>query len=364
MPPPERILFEGELSANEMVNLLRRISNDRLSGRLEVRRDQDLGTIHFSEGVPMHCTFKGAVGDAAITEMVTFKHGTYKFVSQGTVAQLTISKHLNLILLEGAAFEEKLAELAKLGPPDEVRLSRTNPQMSDQELYEILSRKPDIDINVQMELYAIFDGNLSLAEINGMHNIPGTLYVPALLNLIATGVISPAQPQSVAEQMGLWQIVTEVEQHLVDPSSGFYSFPMLLYFTAMEVERSLRYTRPMSFMILDIGLKPVSGDELIPLSVTALKEIAQVIEGVTRRPDLLGHWYGNSLAILMTETSGEQARQLANRLVGALITFTPSDLPPNGTLAFAIGVGDVPGDSTDLETLISQAVRTRRKFAW
>lgn len=82
-----------------------------------------------------------------------------------------------------------------------------------------------------------------------------------------------------------------------------------------EFERSSRYDRPMSIILMDIDhFKQVNDTYGHQEGDLVLKGLAQFIQGHIRRHDFFARWGGEEFAILATETTAAEAAQLAEKL--------------------------------------------------
>lgn len=106
-----------------------------------------------------------------------------------------------------------------------------------------------------------------------------------------------------------------------DPLTGLSNRRNLDELLEREVARSVRYDRPMSVIMMDLdhfkGLNDRYGHQA---GDHVLREAARVLQRTVRRHDLLARYGGEELAIVMPETSLEQAAVAAERLRIALAT--------------------------------------------
>ena len=82
-----------------------------------------------------------------------------------------------------------------------------------------------------------------------------------------------------------------------------------------ECKRSMRYRRPLAFVMLDIdNFKAFNDTHGHPQADTALQEVAEAIAGSVRTTDTAYRYGGEEFCILMRETAAEEAMIFAERL--------------------------------------------------
>ena len=126
-----------------------------------------------------------------------------------------------------------------------------------------------------------------------------------------------------------------------------------------EIERALRYARPLAVLVIDIDhFKPVNdtlghsaGDEVL-LKVTLL------IRDSLRSTDLFGRTGGEEFAAILVETDTESARVIAERVrsaVAAADIITSANHRVKVTLS--IGLSELKNRQIDISELINEADR-------
>lgn len=101
-----------------------------------------------------------------------------------------------------------------------------------------------------------------------------------------------------------------------DPVTGFYSSARLKELVKLEVERSMRYGYPLSFVAMNIDdIVSLSETETIDESLfeSIIKELGKCVRGSLRSVDIVGR-LGNVLLLILPHTPREGAELVANRL--------------------------------------------------
>ena len=143
----------------------------------------------------------------------------------------------------------------------------------------------------------------------------------------------------------------------VDEVSGVYS---RRYFNAelvRELTRARRYASAMSLLLIDLdsfksindSLGHVEGDVL-------LRQVGRMLQDTTREADSVCRFGGDEFAVILPETSTEEAFATAERIRAATRKLRVSD--GNGAqreLTMSIGGATFPGDGKDVGELVASA---------
>lgn len=123
-----------------------------------------------------------------------------------------------------------------------------------------------------------------------------------------------------------------------------------------EFRRALRYKRPLSLVLLDLDHFKWVNDQLgHQLGDEVLAKTASLIKANLRNVDIAARYGGEEFAIIMPETSGENAFLVAERLrevyLSILNEYRNDDLP----LTISIGIAEHPQSAISTEDLIAAA---------
>lgn len=132
-----------------------------------------------------------------------------------------------------------------------------------------------------------------------------------------------------------------------DPLTGVANRRHFVERVGAEIVRSSRYGKPLSMLMVDIDqLKEVNdiyGHQAGDIILRALCETCKI---VLREVDIVGRWGGDEFAILLPETPSAIARQVAERLRGA-IEGTVVALETHSPLHFSVSIGCASRNATD-----------------
>jgi two-component system cell cycle response regulator len=149
----------------------------------------------------------------------------------------------------------------------------------------------------------------------------------------------------ISERVRLYQEVQRLAIH--DPLTGCFNRRHFLILTSQELDRSLRYKRPLSLLMLDIDhFKDFNDSYGHPIGDQILCALVDICQSQMRNVDIVGRYGGEEFLILVPETSIEGARKMAERL-RTKIEKTKVDTPA-GILSLTISVG-VASIETELE---------------
>ena len=146
--------------------------------------------------------------------------------------------------------------------------------------------------------------------------------------------------------------LTEKNQQLeklvhLDGLTGVYNHRFFQGFLDKEIQRVKRTQGCLSLIMADVDhFKDFNDRYGHQAGDLVLKEICRLILGQLREYDILSRYGGEELAVVLPETSAEQAAGVAERLRGIITghTFTLGPEPYAVTLSF--GVAGLPGHNS------------------
>jgi diguanylate cyclase (GGDEF)-like protein len=110
------------------------------------------------------------------------------------------------------------------------------------------------------------------------------------------------------------EVETLTELVALDPLTGLYDYGHLWERLEQEVQRSKRHARPLSIIMLDIDWFKRYNDHYGHLwGDIALKEIAAILQAISRRSDVVARYGGDEFMIILPETSREGAAAIGDR---------------------------------------------------
>jgi diguanylate cyclase (GGDEF)-like protein/PAS domain S-box-containing protein len=147
-----------------------------------------------------------------------------------------------------------------------------------------------------------------------------------------------------------------------DELTGLYNRREMYRLLNEEVSRHVRYGRPTSLLMLDIDhFKRVNDTYGHQVGDEALKWIASLIVRAARSLDRPIRYGGEEFAVILPETTQEEAHKLAERLRRLIISHPFLHTSGNGGMVLdmtvSVGVASLPGVNRTAEALINGADR-------
>lgn len=143
---------------------------------------------------------------------------------------------------------------------------------------------------------------------------------------------------------------------IMDELTGVYNRRGLFGIGRREVDRSLRYNRPLSALFIDIDhFKAFNARYTHDVGDLMLREVATCCIETLRKVDVVARYGGDEFTILLVESTRQEALEAAERLREAM--ENRKLLTPRGSLSvtISIGVAQLNQSRPDLESLIHRA---------
>jgi diguanylate cyclase (GGDEF)-like protein len=154
---------------------------------------------------------------------------------------------------------------------------------------------------------------------------------------------------------------SDFERLTTDRLTGALGYHYLRLRLDEELERSARYNRPLSFVLIDIDdLGGVNDRFGRPAGDFLLTQVAQVLMGGARMVDRVGRWAGGAFAMVLPETGAGAAFGLAERMRADLAArrFGAANLPgarPLAGLKLTVSCGVAAAREHDARGLVPRS---------
>jgi diguanylate cyclase (GGDEF)-like protein len=127
----------------------------------------------------------------------------------------------------------------------------------------------------------------------------------------------------------------------IDYLTGLYNMQKLNDVITCEIDRSIRYKRPLSLILIDVDdFKRINSKYLHKQGNLILKEIGAIIEDNIRSTDFAFRYLlGDEFAILLPETNPFNARVIAERLRCQICDYGFHNQNSNETIALTVSIG-------------------------
>lgn len=143
-----------------------------------------------------------------------------------------------------------------------------------------------------------------------------------------------------------------------DPLTGLYNHGHFQYLLGREIKRSNRYNHPLSLIMLDMDHFKVYNDKFgHPAGDALLKTISRLILDVLRENDIAARYGGEEFAIILPQTSKDNALKIAEKIRNKIenFSFENKKVLPGGHLTVSLGIAAFPDDTRDKHSLIQSA---------
>ena len=142
-----------------------------------------------------------------------------------------------------------------------------------------------------------------------------------------------------------------------DILTGLPNRPAIIGTLFTEVERSVRYRRPLSVAFADIDhFKTINDTYGHEAGDLVLKGVAEVLRRNLRASDRVGRYGGEEFMVVLPETSVQEAATLADKL-RLLVAGEPQALPDGSTVSVSVSLGVTggTGDRLRVDALVREA---------
>ncbi len=99
-----------------------------------------------------------------------------------------------------------------------------------------------------------------------------------------------------------------------DPDTGLLTQQSVMAQLVAEVSRSRRYNNALAVFMIDLGQSVPTNSSAKSGRAAALIQTARFLKERLRWVDIIGHWGGSSILVVLPETNLESAMQLAGKL--------------------------------------------------
>jgi diguanylate cyclase (GGDEF)-like protein len=126
---------------------------------------------------------------------------------------------------------------------------------------------------------------------------------------------------------------------IMDALTDVYNRRYLLEFLGHELASSIRYRRPLAFAMFDVDHFKAINDRLGHLGGdSTLRELAGAVKGILRATDILARYGGEEFAVVMPDTSREQALICGERLRDAVASYRFSYVEKTYPVSISVGI--------------------------
>ncbi|HTR44565.1 MAG TPA: diguanylate cyclase, partial [Thermodesulfovibrionales bacterium] len=164
--------------------------------------------------------------------------------------------------------------------------------------------------------------------------------------------------------------ITEIEvlhprkAGLIDDATGLFSHRYFQIRLAQEVDRAVRYKRPMNLMILDIdSFGTYVREQGEHEGTEVVRRLGELLRKNIRGSDIVVRYGGDSFAVVLPDTVLTAALSLANKF-NAIIRnypFAHGDKQPRGKMTISVGLSFLDGHTPEELILCCEKALTHAK---
>jgi Domain of unknown function (DUF4388) len=357
----EKPSLEGDLRRIPLSSVLQSILMGKNTGFLELENALGTASIIFEDGHPIHCLNKADSGEDAFLDLIGWEEGVFRFFNSKIEEERTIKRGLAALLIEGTTMADHSRALQKLGGTSHAVLRRKHANLSEHDFEESLQHGLGTDLVLHKRIYLSIDGRTRLIDLVRRFNLTKQQWVSIMFNLANCNLIEftnrlpDTSTRNLPEVKIDWSAVDATQRLLSRADTDIFNYPTLLVFLQDELTRWERFGRPFSLIFLTPGLASQDSPHVSSLPTQNFKELAEKINKLKRKTDVLTHDDASGFALLLLETDLRTTRTFANRLVTALRKTSLSSLPSTTQLVIKAGAACVPDDCDTLALLIDRA---------
>jgi diguanylate cyclase (GGDEF)-like protein len=159
--------------------------------------------------------------------------------------------------------------------------------------------------------------------------------------------------QRLAQEREFYKVLSSI-----DGLTELYNYRYMHQYLKVELEREKRYKRHLSLLMVDIDdfkhyndlYGHMVGDQV-------LRKLASILRNATRGCDVICRYGGEEFAIILPETSKEEAVIVCERIRKSVAMTLMVDEEENavGTISVTIGLASFPEDADNKDDLIERA---------
>ncbi|GIW78615.1 MAG: hypothetical protein KatS3mg105_0422 [Gemmatales bacterium] len=213
--------------------------------------------------------------------------------------------------------------------------------------------------------FSILNVTFSTLAFGQQAGIMTAVLTAVMLAQIDTMTGEPSKPLSewalflavLLTVVALLQRITKLQQHaLYDAVTGLHNHRFFQVRLREEFHRATRSKRPLALILIDVdNFKEVNDQLGHAVGDRFLRQFGEAISQQVRKSDVVCRYGGDEIAIILPETTVEEAMHIAERCRAGLAASRALNIPV--TVAFSAGVAVFPTHAETVQQLIDAADR-------
>jgi hypothetical protein len=354
--------MEGDLTDFSVPSLLQSISIAAMTGMLSVRGPDGSAEIYFLEGNPTHAQALGSFGDLALLDLFTWEQGKFHFFRGDRAAERTITRRLDSMIMEGVTLLDQAKFIKAAGIKPESFLIKKAHDITEAEFEKLVSKGAPIAMPIQKRFFQYVDNNTTLFDILLRQQLPKTVWMPILYNLLSCGIISHSDRAASSRKTitladsqefdaSIVSLSDPVKKQLIRSETGIYTYPAFVFFVEQECLRFEDTEDP--FSVLVIAARANQGGKLLPLPLEVTKNVITQLFAIKRRMDILAHFQTLDLALMLPGCDANLTLLVAQRLYKLLMQDAFG--LQSGQMHVTMGIASVPEHGGPTADIIGRA---------
>lgn len=351
---------QGDIANLPLDELLRKIVESKITGKLEVRNKEATALVWVQDGLPVDATASDAEGDDAIIELLTWREGQYVFEPRVLRNSHTVHQSIDALLTQSRQLSERTHYLKEAGMLFTSTLLPKRTNITDLEFVQKAAQKAPMNIEFMNKFYRMLDGKQTVEEMIRAFQLSRIQIVGLIYHLLTNDLIKISndvvKTKAFAVQPRIIDgaAIQSVMMSLRRVETGMFIYPAFLYFLEQEYFRCYRSRSPLSVIVFEMRmLGGNSGRQMLP--GPAVLDAVLRISQLKRHVDLLAHYDAFDYALLLPNTKANGCSIFANRLVRTLTSSPLGGEVDPSKLSLSLGCASIPEDFVDLSSLLGAA---------
>lgn len=205
-PPRTRQLafpLIGKIAELPLPRLLQLISNEKMTGLLQLEEEGNTASLFVQEGHPIEAklldTEGELTGDGAFAEIMYWTNANYTFKVGATTSTRNLVKSAEILLEHVRPLAQVLEELTGRGMTADSVFKHAHKDLTGDEFTAKATPDAPVDMEALAALYLRLDGESTMSDLENVQILPRPLLVRSIHHLIACDIITfvnkaPAKP--------------------------------------------------------------------------------------------------------------------------------------------------------------------------
>ncbi len=205
-PPRTRQLafpLIGKIAELPLPRLLQLISNEKMTGLLQLEEEGNTASLFVQEGHPIEAklldTEGELTGDGAFAEIMYWTAANYTFKIGATTSTRNLVKSSEILLEHVRPLAQVLEELTSRGMTADSVFKHAHKDLTGEEFTAKATPDAPVDMEALAALYLRLDGDSTMSDLENVQILPRPLLVRSIHHLIACDIITfvnkaPAKP--------------------------------------------------------------------------------------------------------------------------------------------------------------------------